>query len=173
MAATNLPKSTAFSSAKLLEQLQRDYPDISFVASRQFSWHAGRRNISYASHGVDDVRSAWAILHELGHALLEHTDFGSDIELLQIEISAWEKAHQLAPRYGIQFDQDYIEDCLDSYRDWLHVRATCPTCYVRCLQTDKHTYTCHNCGSSWRVTRSRLCRPYKKRNGSPFLTTAK
>ncbi|MGB4800492.1 MAG: hypothetical protein WBP03_03170 [Candidatus Saccharimonadales bacterium] len=175
MAATSLPKSTASSKHfDLLGQLRRDYPDISFVDSGQFSWHAGRRDISYVGRNIDDIRSSWAILHELGHALLSHTDFSSDFELLQIEVAAWEKAHELASRYGISLDQDYIEDCLDSYRDWLHIRATCPTCFVRCLQIDKQTYACHNCGTSWHVSRSRLCRPYRKRRGSsPLLAQPK
>lgn len=163
MAATSTPKSTVPRHLVLLKRLEKDYPTIQFVAAKQFSWHSGSRNISYVKNDADDIRGTWAMLHELGHALLEHTDFTSDIELVQIEVAAWKKAGQLAEQYGVSIDQDYIEDCLDSYRDWLHVRATCPTCFVRCLQADKHAYTCHNCGTEWRVTRSRLCRPYRKK----------
>lgn len=149
--------------ASLLVQLKRDFPDIEFVASNRFSWHAGKKYIAYTESALEDEKCTWALLHELGHALLEHHDYATDIELLQKEVAAWAKAHELASAYKIQIDQDYIEDCTDSYRDWLHIRATCPTCFERSAQYNRHTYRCHNCNTSWHVTRSRLCRPYRKR----------
>lgn len=147
---------------KLFESIRSDFPEIEFRLSSRFSWHAGTKHISYRH--LDDNKAVWALLHEIGHATLGHTDFATDVDLLQKEVAAWAEAHALAKRYGIVIDQEYVEDNLDSYRDWLHVRATCPACYERCLQTDKHTYVCHNCGTSWHVTRSRLCRPYRRRN---------
>jgi len=164
MAATTSRKSTALKPDGLLARLEADFPELSFVPGGRFSWHAGNGHVTYSVGSLSDARGTWAILHEIGHALLSHTDFKSDIELLQLEISAWAKAHELAKRYDITLDQDYIEDCLDSYRDWLHIRATCPTCYVRCLQADARTYQCHNCGTTWHVTRSRLCRPYRRKS---------
>jgi hypothetical protein len=149
------------SPAKLLDIIRADFPDIEFQVSSHFSWHAGTKHISYQK--IDDIKAIWALLHEIGHAELGHADFASDVDLLQKEVAAWAKAHEIAKKYTLTIDQDYIEDNLDSYRDWLHIRATCPTCYERCLQTDKHTYHCHNCGTVWRVTRSRLCRPYRRR----------
>ena len=163
MVATTMPVNTTPKYSDILPRLQRDFPELSFVASTQFSWHAGRQNIAYNKSRLGAERGVGAMLHELGHALLHHTDYESDVELLQMEISAWEKAHELAKKYEVSLDQDYIEDCLDSYRDWLHVRATCPACFERSLQTTRHTYGCHNCGTVWRVTRSRLCRPYRRR----------
>lgn len=147
---------------KLLSTIRSDFPEIEFRLSSRFSWHASSKHISYRQ--LDDIKAIWALLHEIGHAELDHADFTSDMDLLQKEVAAWAKAHEIAKRYDIIIDQDYIEDNLDSYRDWLHVRATCPTCYERCLQTDKHTYNCHNCGTSWHVTGSRLCRPYRRRS---------
>lgn len=147
---------------KLLPTIRDDFPDIEFGLSSGFSWHAGTKHIAYQT--LDDIRAIWALFHEIGHAELNHTDFSSDMDLLQKEVAAWAEAHKIAKRYKITIDQNYIEDNLDSYRDWLHVRATCPTCYERCMQTDKHTYHCHNCGAEWHVTRSRLCRPYRRRN---------
>lgn len=151
---------------KLFGQIRADFPDIDFVESSRFAWHAGNRHITYSPAVLEDERSIWALLHELGHAQLGHIDYTTDIELLQLEVAAWVKAHELASRYDVTIDQDYIEDCTDSYRDWLHVRATCPTCFCRALQHDKRTYHCHNCSTEWQVTRSRLCRPYRKRRGS-------
>lgn len=157
-------KSTTHSPtlAELLTKIRSDFPSIEFRLSSRFSWHAGSKHISYRK--LEDEKALWALLHEIGHAELEHSDFTSDIDLLQKEVAAWAKAHEIAKRYHIVISQDYVEDNLDSYRDWLHVRATCPTCYERCLQTDKHTYVCHNCGTSWHVTGSRLCRPYRRRS---------
>lgn len=159
-----MPSKNTLKATPLLKRIRSDYPDISFVKSSRFAWHAGSRNVSYAETPSDDIRGTWALLHELGHALLEHTDYASDIELLQIEVAAWEKAHQLAKHYDIAIDEDYVQDALDSYRDWLHLRSTCPTCFERSLQKDAHTYQCHNCGAEWHVTRSRLCRPYRRRD---------
>lgn len=147
---------------ELVDILQADYATVSFVDTGQFAWHAGNRHVSYKDTGADP-RGCWALLHELGHALLEHTDYATDIELLQIEVAAWEQAHVLAKSYGIEIDEEYVQDALDSYRDWLHLRSTCPTCHVRSLQQTAKTYACHNCGTQWHVTRSRLCRSYRRK----------
>ena len=147
---------------KLVRQITNDFPDIEFRLSSRFSWHAGNKHISYRQ--INDIQAVWALLHEIGHAKLSHSDFASDIDLLQKEVAAWAQAHEIAKHYGVAINQDYVEDNLDSYRDWVHVRATCPTCYERCFQTDKHTYACHNCGAEWHVTGSRLCRPYRRRS---------
>jgi len=148
--------------SKLVVRIRGDFPDIEFRLSSRFSWHAGSKHISYRQ--IDDMKAVWALLHEIGHAELEHADFTSDMDLLQKEVAAWAKAHEISKHYDIAIDQDYIEDNLDSYRDWVHIRATCPSCYERCLQTDKHSYACHNCGATWHVTGSRLCRPYRRRS---------
>ncbi len=145
----------------LLAQIAADYPDLQFIESAHFAWHAGRKHVSYQKSGKDATKSIFALLHELGHAILAHKDYIHDIELLQLEVAAWEKARKLAENYGIQLDDDYVQDCLDTYRDWLHLRATCPACFGRSLQTSPKLYRCHNCGTEWSVTRSRLCRPYR------------
>ncbi len=147
---------------QLSDTIQRDFPELKFEEASQFSWHGGKHVISYNTAQLKDERGLWALLHEIGHAQLKHADYTSDIELLHMEVEAWEKAHESAKKYGIHLDDTYIEDALDSYRDWLHIRSTCPTCQERCTQQDAHTYRCHNCGNSWRVTRSRHCRPYRK-----------
>ncbi|PID31175.1 hypothetical protein CSA80_03995 [Candidatus Saccharibacteria bacterium] len=158
-----MPANTTPKPDALLRQLQRDFPALAFVASSRFAWSSENQHISYEKERLSDVRGVWAIFHELGHALSGHTDYESDVQLLHMEIAAWEKAHELAARYHAPLDQNYVEDCLDSYRNWLHVRATCPTCFEQSLQTDHRTYRCHNCGTEWHVTRARLCRPYRRK----------
>lgn len=145
----------------LLDKIVADYPDLSFIESAHFSWHAGKKHVSYQKAGKDAQTNMWALLHELGHALLSHTDYTHDIELLQLEVAAWEQARRLAKHYGVEIAEDYIQDCLDTYRDWLHLRATCPTCFGRSLQASERRYRCFNCQTEWTVTRSRLCRPYR------------
>jgi hypothetical protein len=145
----------------LLARIAADYPDLRFIESAHFAWHAGRGNVTYQKAGKNTQHSMWALLHELGHALLGHKDYIHDIELLQLEVAAWDKARQLAAHYGITKGEDYIQDCLDTYRDWLHLRATCPTCYARALQSSARRYRCFNCQTEWQVSRSRLCRPYR------------
>jgi hypothetical protein len=145
----------------LLKRIAADYPDLAFIESAHFAWHAGRKHVSYQKTGKNVQHSTWALLHELGHALLGHTDYRHDIELLQLVVGAWERARELARHYGLSIDEDYIQDCLDTYRDWLHLRATCPTCYGRSLQVSERRYHCFNCQAEWQVSRSRLCRPYR------------
>lgn len=145
----------------LLERIAADYPDLQFIESAHFSWHAGRKHVSFKTAGDSVQHNMWALLHELGHALLGHADYKHDIELLQLEVAAWEQARGLASHYCMEIEENYIQDCLDTYRDWLHLRATCPTCFARSLQASQTLYHCHNCQTEWSVTRSRLCRPYR------------
>ncbi len=145
----------------LVKKLRLDYPEFSFASGARFAWDPKTKTIHYHIAKQPSLQDKWTLIHELSHALLGHQDFSSDMQLLQMEVSAWHKAAELAPSYDLEIDSNYVEDCLDSYRDWLHSRATCPTCLERCLQTDQHTYACHNCRTSWHVTKSRLCRTYR------------
>jgi len=147
----------------LVEQIRHDHPDVSFVEGAHFSWHAGKRHVSFkrSSASAPTKHDIWSLLHELGHALLEHTDYRYDVELLKFESAAWEKARELAHDYCLEINEDYLQDCLDTYRDWLHLRATCPTCSSRSFQASPRRYHCFNCQTEWNVTRSRLCRPYR------------
>ena len=159
-----MPNNTFPDIPLLLETLKADFPAFDFVEASRFSWHAGRKNISYKALKKDDVHGAWALLHEVGHAQLTHEDFSTDIELLKMEVAAWEEAKELAQKYCLDIDEDYVQSCIDSYRDWLHLRSTCPSCYNRSLQSSRTTYHCLNCGTDWSVTRNRLCRPYRRRD---------
>lgn len=97
------------------------------------------------------------LLHEFGHALLAHTTYTRDIELIAIERAAWEKAAKLAPEYGIAIDTELIENTLDTYRDWLHARSRCPQCTATGIQTSSHSYRCLACTQSWRTNEARTC----------------
>jgi hypothetical protein len=105
--------------------------------------------------------AAWSLLHEVGHALLDHQSYDSDLELVEMESLAWQKAKEVGVAYGHTIDEDHIQDCIDTYRDWLHQRSACPNCDNRSLQQDARHYKCFNCGQTWAVSASRFCRPYR------------
>ncbi len=159
-----MPTQNSPKVSSLLARLQADFPEYEFMESNRFSWHAGKKHVSYNKKPLETNEGNWALLHELGHALLGHTNYESDVELLHMEVAAWQRAKELAGVYGLHVDESYVQDALDSYRDWLHVRATCPTCHERALQSNPVTYSCHNCGTQWHVARSRFCRPYRKQH---------
>lgn len=151
---------------KLLNSLKTDYPNLVFMPSKTFYWSPRQKVIHYAEDQLGNEVAGWSLLHELSHAILEHQSFNSDFELLLLEVAAWEKAEALSVKYGQKIDPDHIQDCIDTYRDWLYQRSTCPNCTSCSLQTDVHTYQCHNCKTNWQVSSSRLCRPYRRKTNA-------
>lgn len=145
--------------------------DITFKSDASFYWSPRTRTIHYNHNALTHKEGLWSLLHETAHASLNHKHYHSDLELLQMEAEAWERAQTLAQSFGLCIDDSHIQDCLDTYRDWLHQRSTCPRCGVVCFQTSASEYTCHNCVHTWSVSTSRFCRPY--RLSSNFKPTEK
>jgi hypothetical protein len=147
----------------LIVKLKQQFPHLEFVPGSRFAWSPGKSQVMYKDRAdTSDGVAIWSLLHEVGHALLKHQSYQSDFELLSLEVEAWQKAGKLAKTHGYQINQDHIEDCLDTYRDWLYQRSTCPSCTSCSLQVDGQTYCCFNCGTTWHVSASRLCRPYRR-----------
>lgn len=147
---------------KLLRSLKTSFPDLDFTAGETFCWSPETHEVFYKEQTGNDPRPEWSLLHETGHALLGHTSYKADIELLKIEMAAWQKALELGTKFGISIDEDHIQNCLDTYRDWLYRRSICPTCTNKSLQqSDMRHYRCFNCHTIWRVTPSRFCRSYR------------
>ncbi len=145
----------------LIAELQQQYPGLRFKAGKQFCWSPETGEVFYKTNATSQ-QAAWSLLHETGHALLGHTSYRADFELLRMEIDAWQKARELAASFELTIDEDHIEDCLDTYRDWLYKRSICPKCTTKCLQQgDFVHYRCFNCSTTWRVTTSRFCRAYR------------
>ena len=145
----------------LINKLVQRYPDLRFSAGNQFCWSPETGEIIY-SQSSDDEHAVWSLLHETGHALLEHAGYQADVELLRLEVDAWKKAHELSESLGVELDDNHVQDCLDTYRDWLYKRSICPSCHTKCLQQDDHAhYRCFNCHTVWRVSSSRFCRSYR------------
>lgn len=146
---------------KLITKLQAEFPRLRFTAGQQFCWSPETGEIFYKTT-AGSLKSTWSLLHETGHALLEHQSYKADFELLRLEVAAWERARELAADVGIAIDEDHIQDCLDTYRDWLYKRSICPGCTTKCLQQDDYShYRCFNCHTVWRVSSSRFCRAYR------------
>jgi hypothetical protein len=146
---------------KLLTQLATDYPAIAFKAGKKFYWSPKGQTVFYDS-SKKDAPAQWALVHELSHGILGHKTYTTDFELLQLEVDAWHTAKQLAKQYKLTISEDHIQDCLDTYRDWLHARSKCPACGDHGLQEPRGDYECINCRTSWHVSTQRFCRAYRK-----------
>jgi ribosomal protein L37AE/L43A len=158
MAATT---TTNNRSDVFIGRLAHDYPDYSFEPGKQEHWSPKTHTITFnPDQPLKKMR--YGVLHELAHALLEHTTYQSDFELLQLESKAWEMADKIGHKYGVVIDHDHIQRCLDTYRDWLHQRSSCPTCGTNALQQDATTYHCFNCQTQWQVSADRFARSYRK-----------
>ena len=145
----------------LLSELRLAYPQLRFSAGSQFCWSPESQEIIYKTNAHGN-KANWSLLHETGHALLEHAGYRADYELIRLEVAAWEKARDIATHLHIQIDEDHIQDCLDTYRDWLYKRSICPSCHTKCLQQNDYAhYRCFNCHAVWRVTASRFARSYR------------
>lgn len=160
MVVMTLQRSASHMHA-LVKGLTKDFPDLTLQSGSDFYWSPRERVVYYTDR--QRLSDRWSLLHEVSHGLLEHQTFESDFELLQLELAAWEKAKQLAKKYKITIDTNHIEDCLDTYRDWLHKRSICPSCDVKTLQSSCNTYACFNCDTKWSVSSNRLCRAYRAR----------
>ena len=140
-----MPKSKKNAQNSLLARLRADYPNLEFLAGERFLFHPPAT--IYYEVNSDDYLS---LLHELGHALIDKTDYTQDVELLQIESAAWAKAKELCAKYHLTFDESYAESRLDSYRDLLHYNSLCPNCSLNGYEDEHQTYHCPLCGASWR-----------------------
>lgn len=157
---------------KVIKSLVAQFPELRFTASEQFSWSPESGEIFYIESELGD-QATWSLLHETGHALLNHASYQSDFELLKLEVAAWGKARELAEGLTIVIDEDHIQDCLDTYRDWLYQRSICPNCTTKCLQQDDRAhYHCFNCHKVWKVSTSRFCRAYRSTKSVTQLAPA-
>ncbi|HEY5152831.1 MAG TPA: ImmA/IrrE family metallo-endopeptidase [Candidatus Saccharimonadales bacterium] len=152
---------------KLIARLRAEFPDLHFTPGSQFYWSPETTEIFYKAR-TRDQHAVWSLLHETGHALLGHRGYKADFELLKLEVAAWEHARKLALSLKLAIDEDHIQDCLDTYRDWLYKRSICPNCTTKSLQQgDFVHYRCFNCHAIWRVTASRFCRAYRRQKDVP------
>jgi hypothetical protein len=141
------------STRSLVVKLHSDFPDIHFAAGDDFRWSPHEHTIFYR-----DTADTASLIHELAHAILGHSTYTKDIDLLKMERDAWDyAATTLAKRYKLTIDENTVQDALDTYRNWLHTRSTCPDCQATGLQTAAYLYSCLACKATWRVNEARSC----------------
>jgi hypothetical protein len=140
----------------LLKNLENnpELAGISFSQGDEFRWDHTSKTVFYLSTDPD---VASYLLHEAGHAALSHQDYPDDINLVAMERAAWDKATALGKQYTVALSDHIIEDALDSYRNWLHSRSTCPSCGSTGIQTSYQAYECLACHTRWKVNEARSC----------------
>lgn len=150
-------------SNNILTELEVHLSSVTFKPGSTFSWSPQTQTVTFRQDAIDASEGIWSLLHESAHAILQHHIYKTDFELLTLEVAAWQESKKLGSQFGIEVDENYIQDCLDTYRDWLHKRSTCPTCGNIGMQHTASEYRCHNCGTSWKVSSARFCRPYRRK----------
>lgn len=125
----------------LFDRIKSDYPDLKFISGKKFAFRPPRTIVV----GPDELWSDLLLLHELGHATLGHRDYAVHIDRLRMESEAWERARELAEKYGVEFDDGLAQDELDTYRDWLHKKSRCPRCGLTRFQSPDGAYHCPLC----------------------------
>lgn len=148
------------SITSLVNTVLKVYPSLTVTKGDDFFWSTREQTIYYDE---TDPNAAHLLLHELGHALLSHRQYDRDVQLIAMESEAWEEAKRLGVRFNVAMPTDVIEDHLDTYRDWLHQRSTCPACQAIGQQVAAAQYECIVCHTRWRVNEARSCqlRRYK------------
>ena len=157
--------------AELLARVQKDYAGLKFRAGKRFCFRPPRtvvyeqfcdvgaeaeqkkaNSLPQAVAEAGGVRPNGAqneqnlqLLHEVGHALLGHRDFRTDVERVRMECVAWVKAKELAEEYQVDYDEEFVEAELDTYRDWLYRRARCRKCGATKYQDNGGGYHCPMC----------------------------
>ncbi len=146
---------------KTISNLTSRYPELTFCSSDTFYYSPHDKTVYYDASKTD-VSSLWSLLHETGHGVCGHENYFSDVQLLLFEVEAWKEAKLIARNLQLEIDEEYMQDHLDSYRDWLHKRSLCPACDLSSIQVDADTYSCVFCHKRWKVSDDRFTRPYRK-----------
>ena len=128
-------------NAKLLDCIKNDYPGLRFVQGRKFAFRPPKTIVI----GPEEPSDKLLLLHEIGHAISGHKNFETDVKRLKMEVEAWEKARELAPKYSVKFDESIVQKELDTYRDWLHQKSRCPKCGLTRFETPDGQYNCPRC----------------------------
>lgn len=154
----------------MLKTIIKDYREIiktfdnyNVVDSSEFYWSAIDSTIHFDSRLMDRDEGLYKLIHEIGHAKSGHKNFDSGIRLLSLETEAWDKAQAIASTFDIKIPANFIEHSLDSYRDWLHRRSTCPECKTIGIESGENEYRCFNCRQKWVVSGDQRSRCYRSK----------
>ena len=134
-----------------MEGIIADFPQFEFISGKFFMWSPHASVVVYDKRRCKQNDGKIALIHEIGHALLGHKLYRYDMELIKMEMDAWDQVRRLAPKYGLSIDEEHIARCIATYDEWLTKRATCPDCQNFSLQKGRDVYGCFACGSVWEV----------------------
>ena len=128
-------------SDRLYKRLVKDFPALTFRTGRTFSYRRGAITIN-----PSDPAAHLLTLHELAHAILEHSSAPKTIDRLTHERDAWEYVkNTLAPRYKIAYNRHLAAAHLATYQDYLHKKSLCPKCRQPRLETKPDRWYCPYC----------------------------
>ena len=142
------------STTSIIQNLKNKYPQFIFSPSDNFCWSYSDNTIFY-NEKLPNFNLF--ILHELAHAILQHNSYDRDIQLVTMERQAWDYTIELAKLFKIKAPESIIQSNIDSYRDWMHSRSTCPKCTATGLQINKKNYKCPACNHTWMVNEAKMC----------------
>lgn len=154
-----------------VRQLERDFKEVKFKWNApRFSYRL-KNGVPTVFLGPACPNFALLALHELGHVLCKHKDYKVDVQRVKIESEAWERAKTVLLKYQKQaeiadgqkgsgfkkaengeiaeilpeWDEDFAQEELDTYRDWLHMKSKCRKCGLTRYQTEDGEYHCPRC----------------------------
>jgi hypothetical protein len=96
-------------------EIIEQFPGLAFVPDRVFKWDPLKRVISYDPRRLRDDKGRCQLLHEVGHALLNHRAV-PDEKRYQIERDAWDVARMLASKLGVKSPELFIARQLKELR---------------------------------------------------------
>ena len=128
------------------------YDKYRFLPAGFFSYDASEDIINYDPRRLRSPAGKISLLHEISHCELGHFNYRYDMELLMMEIDAWNYTKTLAKKHDVYIDDGYIEQCIESYDTWVTKRATCPKCDNFCLEESENIYSCYVCSTRWKVS---------------------
>ncbi|MBO7720633.1 hypothetical protein J6S35_03340 [Candidatus Saccharibacteria bacterium] len=131
----------------LLEALQKNYPDLHFISGKRFSFRPPKTIVVSPD---ESERAPMLLFHELGHALSNKYTYQTATERLKIEVAAWKEGKKAYLEFTKKislpsWDDEYVEDSLDTYRDWLHSQSKCKKCGLTMYQSSDKTWFCPFC----------------------------
>ncbi len=143
---------------KFVKLLERDFPEVRFRWRQKkfaFRMQNGQPTVFL---GQPQPYFALLALHELGHGLSRHYDYSTHIHRIKIECEAWERAKTVFLHYKKmaeddkevseilpEWNEDFVQEKMDTYRDWLHVKSKCKKCSSTMYQTNDGKYHCPQC----------------------------
>ena len=149
---------------EFVQRLVADFPEVRFAKNRQRFSYRWQNDVPTVFLGEPQPKYALLTLHELGHALCKHKDYKVDVQRIKIECEAWERAKTVFLEYrdkayaedGVvkdealawilpEWDEDFVQEKLDTYRDWLHTKSRCKKCGLTGYQTEDGKYHCPRC----------------------------